>query len=164
MSNNRGYTLVEMMAVIVLIGVLSASAASRFGGTGEIAERSYRAQMISETKYAQQRAMNDTALNSSGDKRARCYRFYSSGSIFGPQVQNAGSATWSYPNQKAGTEFPVTLNHNVSTTVESVYFDAFGNSIASCALSASLVSNEVVVTGETVVKFKVETTGYVHAI
>ena len=139
---------------MVLISILAASASSYYSGSGTIAERSFRQEMMTAAKYAQQQSMMDTV---------GCYRFVietTDGNYqFGPQ-KDSGSGY-----QFFGENFPiaVTKGLTVSASTLEVYFDALGNSVKSCSDKTSVPAT-ISVVGDTTVQFKVETTGYVHAI
>ncbi len=62
-SHNRGFTLIEFIAVIVLLAIVSISVGSRFTDTGSAVQAS-RDDVIAALFYAQQIAMaRDTAAN-----------------------------------------------------------------------------------------------------
>lgn len=55
-----GYTLLELIVVITVLGVLAVSAYSRFQGTDGVAEYSYQARLVGALRNMQTRAMQDT--------------------------------------------------------------------------------------------------------
>ncbi len=162
MNHQSGFTLIELVAVTVVISILAAFASSYYSGSGTIAERSFRAEMITAAKYAQQQSMMDTAEDNTG-ARLRCYRFaiVTAGSLrqFGPQ-RNSGSGY-----QYFGEDYPVTVTNGLTTSpnTQYIYFDSLGNSVTSCT-NSNLLTATVSVVGDTTIQFKVETNGYVHAI
>jgi len=58
-KRSQGFTLIELVAVIVLMGVLAAYVAPKFTGSAGIAEYTLRDQIVSTLRFAQQRAMYD---------------------------------------------------------------------------------------------------------
>jgi MSHA pilin protein MshC len=74
----RGFTLIELMVVIIVLGVLAVSAVSRFDNSG-FAEYAYQSRLISSLRAVQQRAMQDTRDN-------YCFQinFDSAAQAFGP--------------------------------------------------------------------------------
>ena len=56
-----GYTLIELVVVLVLIGVLSAYASSRFASTSDYSARVLNDQLLVSLRLAQQTAMGRTA-------------------------------------------------------------------------------------------------------
>ncbi|WP_100643538.1 pilus assembly FimT family protein [Alteromonas facilis] len=63
----RGFSFVELITVIVLIGTLSVIAVARFSGSDGFAEYTFQNRLISALRNMQQRAMQDNRLN-------YCYR------------------------------------------------------------------------------------------
>lgn len=56
----QGFTLVELVTVILLIGILAVSVAPKFDGTASYEAHSHRAQLIAALRLTQQRAMQQT--------------------------------------------------------------------------------------------------------
>lgn len=61
-SSKRGFSLVELVTVIALLGILAAVAVPRFSGTDAYEERAATDRLISALRYAQQQAMSRLAL------------------------------------------------------------------------------------------------------
>ena len=57
LGRDGGFTVVELVLVIVILGVLSAMAGPRFFGRTEFSERSYRDEMASAVRYGQKIAL-----------------------------------------------------------------------------------------------------------
>lgn len=75
--NQRGFSLVELVTVMVLIGILTVTVVPKFVGKSDLAEYALRDQIISAFRYAQQRAMYDQSGN--------CYRLNIDAGGVGPQ-------------------------------------------------------------------------------
>lgn len=56
-----GFTLIELVAVILLVGIISATAASRFFGASDAALMGSRDDLVMSLRIAQQKAMDLTA-------------------------------------------------------------------------------------------------------
>ena len=61
--NNKGFTLIELIVVIILIGILAVTVAPKFEGTAGYEAHTHRAQLISALRLTQQRAMQQTNMN-----------------------------------------------------------------------------------------------------
>ena len=60
MKRQYGFTLVELVTVIILIGILAVAVLPKFDGTASYEAHSHRAQLISALRLTQQRAMQQT--------------------------------------------------------------------------------------------------------
>ena len=60
MINSKGFTLIELIVVIILIAILAVSVAPKFDGTSGYEAHTHRAQLISALRLTQQRAMQQT--------------------------------------------------------------------------------------------------------
>lgn len=82
-SENRGFTLVELVTTIVILGVLVAVVAPRFPGFSTFSGKAARDQVVSGLRYAQQQALS----------RNRSARFVFGGTTYQVQYRDAGG-TW----------------------------------------------------------------------
>ena len=62
----QGFTLIELITVIVLLGVLSAFAVSRFTSSQSYSTTVIKNQLIASARLAQQTAMSRSSVSSSG--------------------------------------------------------------------------------------------------
>ena len=77
---NKGFTLIELVIVLVLLGILSVAVYPRMTGKGGIVEYTYQARLVSALRAMQQRAMQDT-------RNGFCFKvvlFSDNNSAFGP--------------------------------------------------------------------------------
>lgn len=66
-SRQRGFTIVEITVVLVLIGIVSIFAAPRFAGVSAYKLASVKAELISLGRYAQESALNQSDTLNSAD-------------------------------------------------------------------------------------------------
>jgi MSHA pilin protein MshC len=56
-SNNRGFTIVELVVVIIILGIISAVAAPRFFDLQDYKELAFKDELVSALRFAQKRAV-----------------------------------------------------------------------------------------------------------
>lgn len=180
MNNNQtGFTLIELVTVMILIGILAVNVLPKFDGTASYEAHSHRAQLISALRLTQQRAMQQTDPDAVAIGQPYCHQLIFDNT---PNVSRYGVpnrldcsvisfASW----QPDETGFSVDGKYQVSFGIvgkanpSAVTFDSMGRPIAND--SASLPNN--CLGGCTInvqqgtndpLQIKIESEGYIHAI
>lgn len=149
-----GFTLVELIMVIVMLGVLSATALPKFFETNTFSERAFFSDTLNAVRYAQKLAVatgcnvqvsissNSYTLSRQGDSSSTSCP---GGSSYSLSVPHPSTGASSYSGSEAGTI--------LTSTVSSFVFNALGT-----------VSSDVVITvaGSKTIHVIAET-GYVYA-
>ncbi len=172
---NAGFTLLELIIVIILISSLSVVAYSRFSGKASYAEFTYQARLVSVLRNMQTRAMHDTR-----DEYCFQINFYSSSPAFGPPVLNytTGSASdtcltdidFNNPSYLTTSEAEMADAEVSLSTLPSFSFIAF-NSLGQPVDGAGLLACDsednkmckIILTGKKEVSVCIESEGYIHA-
>lgn len=172
--NQSGFSFVELVTVIILIGILSTVAVARFSGSDGFAEFTYQNRLISALRNIQQRAMHD-------NRSAICYQINlvsgSSTPAFGPpttdfslanQANTCGAGIDTTADFLATTSTEIaqerlTLNASDggNATLTFLRFDRLGRPVTNVANCAS--SCQVDFVGERTASVCVSAQGYVYA-
>jgi MSHA pilin protein MshC len=152
-----GFTLVELVVVIILLGILSVYAAPRLFGVSGVAAYSVQDELLSSLRLTQIRAMN---------RSGKCNRWMMSASRV-QQVsldQDAGSCASSFPaNMDDATavtitsEQRVTLSISTDTGASYLDFDNMGRA-DQCETNGCTIE----INGEDQTRICIETEGYIH--
>lgn len=150
----QGFSLIELIIVIVLIGILAVYIAPRFSDKSGFADYATQDLIISAARLAQQRAMYNHSRNA-------CYRMnISSGTIY-IESYNGSSYTRIGP---AGWRDGVEIDSSVSLADSIAYFDALGNVLDNTALCAgSPQTQSVLISGGSGLKVCLFSTGHIQA-
>ncbi|MCX7100170.1 MAG: type II secretion system protein [Methylobacter sp.] len=145
LSNQEGFTLVELVMVIVVLGILSATALPKFFSISSYQQQAFFDDTLSAVRYAQKMAVatgckvqvsinaNAYVLNRPAN-RSQCL---SNTAVFSLPVRNPATGDTSYTYSQAG----VSLTSNHST----FYFDALGRASANVLLTVAGVKTITVV-------------------
>ena len=158
--NGAGFSLVELVTVLVLISILSVFAAPRMMGTAGTDQYVVRDQLISAIRFVQQRSMQDQAST-------HCYRIHIMPSNF--SVERAATAVDPYVaiNDFAFGEEDASVARalqNVTLSAITLFFDGLGNPLNTCR--GSTVANQsvsIMAVGATPICIDIFSTGYVRA-
>ena len=121
----QGFTLIELITVIILLGILSAFAVSRFSSSQSYSTTVIKNQLIASARLAQQTAMSRASVSSSGQT----------------QLQVSGDSDNWYLNISSG---PVSYSAQVDRGDEQVRFGT--NMVASCSALTPSTSTPLVLT------------------
>ncbi|WJG09711.1 type II secretion system protein [Aliiglaciecola sp. LCG003] len=168
-KHTLGFTLVELIVVILLLGILTVLVAPRFQSKGSVVEYTYQSRLISALRTMQQRAMNDT-------RAGYCFQvnvFTGSNSSFGPPTLNyrTGGAAATCANTIDSSEAADYVTADIDEFVSDKVIITSGagtinfNSLGCPNNGAGFCNNPVKITiqGVNTLSVCVESQGYIHA-
>lgn len=150
---HRGFTIVELVVVLIVLGIMSAVMLPRWRGETGFEERGFRDQVVSALRYAQKSAI--------AARRTVCANFTTAPSVLSVQISSAqGAANCAVGGPLLGPDdqnliLAATPPAAFAAAPASVIFDAAGrpNAAASISFAGLPGTLDVIVEAET---------GYVH--
>ncbi|QBG36605.1 pilus assembly FimT family protein [Litorilituus sediminis] len=172
MNLQRGFTLIELVTVIILIGILAVNVLPKFGGTASYEAHTHRAQLISALRLTQQRAMQQTDLTAvdkgTVNERPYCHHIVFDDRKYGvPDRLNCNERTFNsgWDKDKDITGHEVDSRYEISFAVQGaakpalVSFDWMGRPLGDCDGGCTIEVTSAVETLEIII----EAEGYIHA-
>lgn len=144
-SSNAGFTIVELVVVISIIGILSISIAPRFFGTSSYKNRLATDELLSALRYSQQLAMN----------RGGDIQLILTTTNF--TVQKSGGGNLRSPDGRL--PYTKTFPDGITALTATVNYNALGQPINTSAIP--LTSNILLTIGTSNLTVEANT-GYVH--
>jgi MSHA pilin protein MshC len=133
-----GFTLIELITVIIIIGILAASVVPKFFSSNGYEEYTYRSETIALLRAVQLRAMQQKDLTNS------CHTI---------TITNKTIA------DNCGHLVQITNNHNVTFSSASNAINFNHDGLANCGANCLIR-----ISGGEVLEIKIETQGYIHGI
>ena len=160
LKNNSGFTLIELIIVIIILGILSVTVIPKLFSSKGFSEYAYRTDVIAKLRLIQTKAMQQTTepLPPSIDKR--CHQVLISTKKLGAPDNCGASPSFASDWKNSATKLQIDSNDNVSfssnITDNNFFFDSMGR--------PSCNSCEITISGEQSLVVKVEPEGYIHAL
>ncbi|HAS6221754.1 TPA: prepilin-type N-terminal cleavage/methylation domain-containing protein [Vibrio vulnificus] len=140
--SSRGFTLVELIVVILLISIVSAYAASRYIGTGSFSAYAAQEQAISIIRQLQVYRMQSNTTNSANPN----FELTASGGCLG---STAGCTAASTPQAAESRSDVMRLDGvSVSSTISPIRFDLRGNPLQTNGSALNSVTITFTASGE----------------
>jgi len=170
MKTQHGFTLVELVTVIILIGILAVAVLPKFDGSASYEAHAHRAQLISALRLTQQRAMQQT-----NDDYCHQIIFDNNANVsrYGiPDRTDCSKTTFSNNWQPDATGFEVDSKYNVTFAIKgksnpgAITFDSMGRPIPNNTITNNCAGGCIinVTSGVETLQIQIESEGYVHAI
>jgi len=165
-KKQNGFTLVEVIIVLILIGILAATAASKFTGTDTFEAYTFRASLISALRLTQQRAMQQT-------NSTFCHQIVIENTRYGvPDRTNCTvtifPAGWQpdFSGLAVDPRYNITFQINGVSNPSAITFDSMGRPVANVSLANNCAGGcdiNIQSSVETL-KIRIESEGYIHGV
>lgn len=139
-AQENGFTLIELIVVISLVGILAAFAIPRFFAADGFSTSTAQNELVSTARYAQQLGMN----------QAQSVRLVINNSDYGVQLGNA------WISSPSGDDYPLPFPRGVTSTAQALAYNRLGDTGLGVTATITLRGG-----GENL-QVCIEPTGYAH--
>jgi MSHA pilin protein MshC len=150
---NKGFTIIELVLVIVLLGVLSVTVVPKLFGSNGFEEYVYQAEVIATLRSIQLRAMQQTSIGSN-----ECHTVIITSNLLTVDDNCVANSENSVGDALSKLSVEIETNHSVTFSPDmSFSFDDMGRPL-SC-------SDECIITlvGNDNIRVTIESEGFIHA-
>ncbi len=157
MFKKSGFTLIELVIVIILLGILAATAIPKFVGNDGFEAQAYRDQLVQLLKTVQQQAMSCDVNCRDGRETNpyACNKVIIENDRFGiPANCNDSSLPTSFDVPQLGISQAEADTSAISFSTHTIEFDSLGI-VSSCAGCNIDISGE---------QIRIESQGYIHEL
>lgn len=149
----KGFTLVELVTVIIVIGILAVTILPRFSGSQDFEAHSFRVQLISALRLTQQRAMQNTDFQ-------YCNQLVIASDKYGvPDVSNCAVTSFAATFKPDATGMIVDDRYTISFSPAIVQFDTLGRPLKDCFGGCDIIVSSAVES----LKITIDAQGYIYA-
>lgn len=161
LKQQGGFSLVELVTVMVLVGILTATIAPKFSSRQGFSDYAARDQIVVAARIAQQRAMYDRAATS-------CYRLVINSNTISAQHGSYDSGTGVFNYQNIGPTEDwlngVAIESGATVAPVTVYFNGLGSALGTSAdCSGTATQTDIPVISASNIGVRVYATGYIQA-
>ena len=162
--SRRGFTLIELVIVILLTGILAAFAVPKLLGKGGVETQTVRDELVARLRLIQTANMNEPTVRCSQLVVEPTQFAHRTQAISGANCPAAGSiASWDSDTRSRGRIVATTASTTFSLgskTSFAIRFDLMGRPLGDCAGGCVLQVNN----GTEISRIRIESEGYIHEI
>ena len=156
--NGKGFTLIELIVVILVLGILTVTVAPKIFSSNGFSEYAYRTDIVAKLRLIQTRAMQQ--VNSPLPDKKYCHQVLLSAKqlskgICLPAIE--------YVDQSEQRATSVTIANGDSVTFSPAGFTFAFDNMGRPSVNGSNEKIEITITGEQALKVTIESEGYIHA-
>jgi MSHA pilin protein MshC len=160
MAKNQGFTLIELVIVIIVLAVLAATALPKFTNKSSFEDYTLQDQLISRLRLVQLQGMNADPANNASQNA--CYWLVARNSCFYHQQTSKSNNVCATPSASTGNicnsddynQFNAVTYPQGMLAVENYRFDVQGKLVAG--------NNSIIIQSDNSLSVTIESEGYIH--